>query len=579
MKKLLLFLCLTTPILAQQKPENLGAAVNSEYLELHPVMAPDGKTLYFTRKNHPSNKFGAIGSETIAGSQDIWYSENNGGVWTPARRMSDVLNRDQYNTILSISPDGQTILVKGAYVNGQYQSRGFSIAKKTANGWSIPEKLNIPSYEKMNKGKNETAFLSMDGKILLMAFSEKRNSDKDDLYISFLNDGEWSKPQNMGSKINTEFSETTPFLAADGRTLYFSSDRPGGLGSSDIYVAKRVGKDDWSNWRAPVNLGAPINTEDFDGYYTLPAKGDFAYFLSSKGSLGKKDIFRFKAPEGAEAEQSEGTRSPAGDTDKLAKEKAGAEGADKLAKTKTGADAERSEGTRIAEDALVVQGNIQGDKRLGSSESSEPVVLISGKVKNTQTGKVPEGAAITYEDLKTGKTIGIATPDPNTGQYKLVLPYGINYGITAKAKGMLPSSINLDLSKLRGRYLELDERDLVMAPIAKGSTVTINNLFFELNKATLTPESEPELKRIVSVMNENKTLAIEISGHTDNTGTDEFNNKLSLDRANAVRDYLLNAGIDGNRIKSKGYGKTKPKESNDTEEGRAANRRVEFVIL
>ncbi|RVU24232.1 OmpA family protein [Sandaracinomonas limnophila] len=578
MKKLLLFLCLTTPLLAQQKPENLGAAVNSEYLELHPVMAPDGKTLYFTRKNHPSNKFGAIGSETIAGSQDIWYSENNGGVWTPARRMSDILNRDQYNTILSISPDGQTILVKGAYVNGQYQSRGFSIAKKTANGWSIPEKLNIPSYEKMNKGKNETAFLSMDGKILLMAFSEKRNSDKDDLYISFLNDGEWSKPQNMGSKINTEFSETTPFLAADGRTLYFSSDRPGGLGSSDIYVAKRIGKDDWSNWRAPVNLGAPINTEDFDGYYTLPAKGDFAYFLSSKGSLGKKDIFRYLVPKNEDSEamsSSSGNNSASKDQVSDINAKNGSD----LAKTKAGAEAERSEGTRSPDDALVVQGNIQGDKRLGSSESSEPVVLISGKVKNTQTGKVPEGAAITYEDLKTGKTIGIATPDPNTGQYKLVLPYGINYGITAKAKGMLPSSINLDLSKLRGRYLELDERDLVMAPIAKGSTVTINNLFFELNKATLTPESEPELKRIVSVMNENKTLAIEISGHTDNTGTDEFNNKLSLDRANAVRDYLLNAGIDGNRIKSKGYGKTKPKESNDTEEGRAANRRVEFVIL
>jgi len=232
------------------------------------------------------------------------------------------------------------------------------------------------------------------------------------------------------------------------------------------------------------------------------------------------------------------------------------------------------------EEKLVVQGNIQSDKRLGgAAEASEAVVLISGKVVNTNTGKVPEDATITYEDLKTGKTIGLAKPDPNSGIYKLVLPYGINYGITAKANGMLPSSINIDLSKLRGRYLELDEKDLVMAPIAKGSTVTINNLFFELNKATLTPESEPELKRIVSVLNDNKTLVIEVSGHTDNTGSDEFNNKLSLDRADAVKAYLLNAGIDGNRIKTKGYGKTKPKESNDTEEGRAVNRRVEFVIL
>jgi outer membrane protein OmpA-like peptidoglycan-associated protein len=577
MKKLVLFLFLSTPLFGQDKPENLGNTVNSEYLELHPVVAPDGRTLYFTRKNHPQNKFGTNGSDAVAGSQDIWFSQNIGGSWNIAKRMPEVLNRDQYNTILSISPDGQTILLKGAYVNGQYETRGFSIAKRTTTGWSIPEKLNIPSYEKMSKGKNETAFLSMDGKILLMAFSEKRNGEKDDLYISFLNDGEWSKPENLGPKINTEYSETTPFLAADGRTLYFASDRPGGKGSFDIYVAKRVGKDDWANWRPAVNLGEPINSEEYDAYYTLPAKGDFAYFLSSKGGFGKKDIYRYKAPQADDLENGEllaknDAKGLLGEND--GKENKNATEGKNGAKNGTSKDIAKTE-----EEKLIVQGNIQSDKRIGTSETSEAVVLISGKVMNTQTGKVPEDATITYEDLKTGKTIGLAKPDPNSGLYKLVLPYGINYGITAKAKGMLPSSINIDLSKLRGRYLELDEKDIVMAPIAKGSTVTINNLFFELNKATLTLESEPELKRIVAVLNDNKTLMIEISGHTDNTGSDEFNNKLSLDRADAVKTYLLGAGIDGNRIKTKGYGKSKPKESNDTEEGRAINRRVEFVIL
>lgn len=578
MKKILCLLFVTTTLFAQDKPENLGNAVNSEFLELHPVVAPDGQTIYFTRKNHPQNKFGTNGSEAIAGSQDIWYSQYIGGTWNLAKRMPDVLNRDQYNTILSISPDGQTILLKGAYVNGQYETRGFSVAKKTASGWSIPEKLTIPGYEKMSKGKNETAFLSMDGKVLLMAFSEKKNSEKDDLYISFLNDGEWSKPENLGSKINTEYSETTPFLAADGRTLYFASDRPGGKGSFDIYMSKRVGKDDWSNWRPAVNLGEPINSEEYDAYFTLPAKGDYVYFLSSKSSLGKKDIYRYKAPNPEDLENA----------DLLAKNDAksnnnkDASSEDKNAvAAKSGAKSGTNKELGNADhDKLVIQGNIQTDNRLaGANASSEAVVLISGRVFNTQTGRVPEEATITYEDLKTGKTIGLAKPDPNSGLYKLVLPYGVNYGITAKAKGMLPSSINIDLSKLRGRYLELDEKDIVMAPIAKGSTVTINNLFFELNKAVLTPESEPELKRIVSVLNDNKTLMIEISGHTDNTGSDEFNNKLSLDRADAVKAYLLNAGIDSKRIQTKGYGKTKPKESNDTEEGRAANRRVEFVIL
>ena len=227
-----------------------------------------------------------------------------------------------------------------------------------------------------------------------------------------------------------------------------------------------------------------------------------------------------------------------------------------------------------------------GDSRLGNSstrsvtsQESDPVVLLSGTVLNQQTGKVPEDATITYEDLSNGKVLGQAKPDPSSGKYKLVLPYGKNYGITAKAKGLIPASTNLDLSTLRGRYLELDDRDLSMVPLVKGNTATVNNLFFDLGKAALKPESEPELKRILQVMKENKALVIEISGHTDNTGSDEINNKLSLERANAVKDYLLNGLIESTRIRTKGYGKSKPKADNATEEGRQINRRVEIEIL
>jgi outer membrane protein OmpA-like peptidoglycan-associated protein len=317
--------------------------------------------------------------------------------------------------------------------------------------------------------------------------------------------------------------------------MYFSSDRPGGQGSHDIYLTKRLGNG-WSSWRKPVNIGPPVNTSTYDAYYTLAAKGDYAYFLSSTES-GKKDIFRIaieQEPEPAAVD--------------------------------------------AAEAKPILQQDVKSSPRITSSESSEAVVLLSGKVSDA-TGKVPTGASVSYEDLKTGKIIGQATPDPGSGQYKLVLPYGTNYGITAKADGFLPSSLHLDLSQMRGRYLELDGRDLSFVPIAKGSTVTVNNLFFELNKATLTPESEPELKRMVQVMLDNVALRIEISGHTDNTGTDAINNALSQARADAVKTYLLTAGIPAARIQSKGYGSKKPKATNETEEGRAQNRRVEFSIL
>ena len=551
MRKLLFFFLISISLLAQKAPENLGSAVNSEYSELNPVISPDGRTLYFGRKNHPSNRYGVKGSETISGSQDIWFSEKVGDTWSSARRLSEVLNRDQYNTILSISPDGQTILLKGAYVNGTYETRGFSISNKTTGGWSVPVKIDIPGYEQLSKGKNEYGYLTMDGKAILLAFARKKNSEDDDLYVSFYEDGRWSRPMDLGEGINTKYSETTPFLSADGKTLYFSSDRPGGQGSQDIYLTRRL-DDTWQNWRKPQNLGSPINTEEYDAYYSIAAKGDYAYFMSGKASLGKKDIFRLSI------------ESPPGGGP--VKESGGKDSGGKM-------------GNAPSDAAM-------GDSRFGNSstrsvtsQESDPVVLLSGTVLNQQTGKVPEDATITYEDLSNGKVLGQAKPDPSSGKYKLVLPYGKNYGITAKAKGLIPASTNLDLSTMKGRYLELDDRDLSMVPLVKGNTATINNLFFDLGKAALKPESEPELKRILQVMKENKALVIEISGHTDNTGSDEINNKRSLERANAVKDYLLNGLIESTRIRTKGYGKSKPKADNATEEGRQINRRVEIEIL
>ena len=566
MRKLLFFLMMSGFLMAQKAPENLGSAVNSEFSELNPVISPDGRTLYFGRKNHPANRYGVKGSETISGSQDIWFSEKVGDTWSTARRLSEVLNRDQYNTILSISPDGQTILLKGAYVNGTYETRGFSISNKTTAGWTVPVKVDIPGYEQMSKGKNEYGYLTMDGKAILLAFARKKNSEDDDLYISFFEEGRWTRPLDLGETINTKYSETTPFLSADGKTLYFSSDRPGGQGSQDIYLTRRL-DDTWQHWRKPQNLGSPINTDEYDAYYSIAAKGDYAYFMSGKGSLGKKDIFRLsvESPPGGDAAGGLVNESPGGPGS--VKESGGNEAGGKVG------NSPQSGGN----ESVGRFGN--SSTRSVTSQESDPVVLLSGTVLNQQTGKVPEDASVTYEDLSNGKVLGQAKPDPTTGKYKLVLPYGKNYGITAKAKGLIPTSTNLDLSTMRGRYLELDDRDLSMVPLVKGNTATINNLFFDLGKAILKPESEPELKRILQVMKENIALVIEISGHTDNTGSDEINNKLSLERANAVKENLLKGGIDQARIRTKGYGKSKPKADNATEEGRQINRRVEIEIL
>lgn len=536
--KLLIFsIILPFSVIAQQ-PENLGKAVNSPYNELCPVMAPDGKILYFVREQHPQN---------AKKGDDIWFTEITSGQFTEARRMPNTVNREEFNTVYSITPDGNTMLVKGAYVNGNYETRGFSVCKKEGDGWGLPKKLEVPNYEKLSRGLYDCGFLSNDGKVLLMSFSEKKNGTVDDLYVSMQDKaGKWSEPMNLGAEINTPDTETTPFLAADGVSLYFSSNRKGGLGSNDIYVTKRLDKS-WKRWSKPINLGAPINSEGFDAYYSVSAAGDYAYLVTRKEGEGKGDIVRIKLKETTSEPTTPVVMPPS---------------------VATVADPNQNNTPPKVIDKPV-------DTK---TKTADPVVLLSGKLFDAKTKKVPVNAKIIYEDLTTGTEEGIATPDPITGEYKIVLPYGKKYGITAIIDGYAPKSQNIDLTN-PGKYLEITGRDIEVMPAIKGAVVALNNIFFEYAKATLQNESFPELNRLVEMLTKSPKMTIEVAGHTDNVGTDENNLKLSQERAESVRNYLLSKGLAPARLTAKGYGESKPIAPNETDEGKQKNRRVEFMIL
>ncbi|TLU89536.1 OmpA family protein [Dyadobacter sediminis] len=504
------------------QPENLGKTVNTEFNEISPIISPDGKTIYFSRISHPQNTHGA------KGSQDIWFSELKNDKWTPARRLPPPLNKEDYNSLYSITPDGNTLLLKGAYKNGVYETRGFSTSKKTSRGWGAPNKLDIPGYSKISKGQFDCGYLSTDGKVLVMSFSEKKNSKVDDMYVSFKQkDGTWTKPLNLGPEINTEeFTETTPFLAPDGVTIYFSSDRKGGLGSNDIYFSKRIDKT-WKRWSKPVNLGPAINSDGYDAYYTISALGDYAYMTSFKETEGKGDVVRYNLSPKPAAEDS-------------------------------------------------------AEAPIANIPTADPVVMVSGKVINSKTGK-PVEATIIYENLADGEEVGTATTNPATGEYKIVLPYGQKYSWRAVAPDFIAEGENIDLTDSTNNgekgFKEIANKSLKLIPIEEGQIVRLNNIFFATGKSTLNSESFPELNRIALSMTENKTLTIELGGHTDNTGSDEFNLKLSQDRADSVREYLIGKGIEPDRVASKGYGETVPVAKNDTPEGQQRNRRVEFKIL
>ncbi len=271
--------------------ENLGKSINTTYSEIKPIISPDGKTLFFSRKNCPGN---VNGKED---EQDIYYSKLKNGRWQPAKNIGSPLNNKFPNGVSSVSTDGNTLILINHY--DQWSNKkidGVSISTKRAHGWSYPRQLAIEDYH--NRSKYADFYLSNNGKHLLLAVDRSEGVGGQDLYVSHLVDeNNWSKPLNLGHRINTERAEFSPFLASDDKTLYFASNGHGGFGSSDIFYVKRI-DDTWKNWTKPINLGSGINTAGWDAYYSMPASGDYAYFVQGKGTISDpKNIFRIALPQ------------------------------------------------------------------------------------------------------------------------------------------------------------------------------------------------------------------------------------------------------------------------------------------
>ena len=267
---------------------NTGPGVNSNLHDLSPVLAPDGQTLYFSRT-----------SGTAGQDQDIWVSVlQPDGSWGTARSIGAPLNNSGPNMVCSVSPDGNTLLLLNTYYpNGSFKGVGLSQSHRTAEGgWSVPEDIVLPGYQ--NRAQTHQYFLSNDGKVLLMDMEQEPTAGGNDLYVSRKGaDGRWTAPVNLGRTINTPAAEQCPFLAADGRTLYFSSAGHPGYGSHDIFMSKRL-DDTWVRWSTPLNLGPAVNSAKWEAYFFLPAGTDaLPFVVSDEWGSGKADIFRLREPQ------------------------------------------------------------------------------------------------------------------------------------------------------------------------------------------------------------------------------------------------------------------------------------------
>lgn len=272
--------------------ENLGNEINSNYNEICPVISPDGQTLYFTRWKHPDN-MGKLKN------QDIWYSTlDKNKNWTKAKLFPEPINNDENNAVCGISPNGKTLLLNNVYRKDGTMEKGVSFAYLLRTGdWSFPVAAKILNFK--NRSEFSEYSLAPNGKILVMTTEMKNSYGGKDIYASFLKpDGNWTEPQNLGPTVNTGESESTPFIAPDGVTLYFSTSGHLGYGNNDIFMTRRL-DDTWQNWSEPENLGPVVNTPQWDGYFSVSAKGDYAYFSSVNDAVGAEDIFRIKIPEKA----------------------------------------------------------------------------------------------------------------------------------------------------------------------------------------------------------------------------------------------------------------------------------------
>ncbi|XOV92512.1 MAG: OmpA family protein [Bacteroidota bacterium] len=499
--------------------ERLSSNVNSSYVEHSPLISPDGKRLYFSRKYHPENVGG------INDGEDIWVSEldETTGEWQPAVNLGPPLNTEGPNFISSISIiDGEEVLILGnRYGKRGRMYNGVSMAKRTADG-TYTEPTSLEVVNEYNYSPKTDFFLDPTGVALVISAERDDSYGGRDLYVSFKQGDVWSEPKNLGDDINTAGDDVAPFLGTDGKTLYYSTNGISGYGGSDIFVSLRL-DDSWTKWSIPENLGSGLNTPSDDQYFSIPSSGTHIYF--SRGTIDDDtDIFRFKADE-----------------------------------------------LFLTDDSPYLASM---EHLIEKKQPSDYLVTLIGQV--TSGGTPVPNAKVTLERLPDGAYIADSQTDQD-GNYKFIVRGGSRYGISVDQEGFLSERSNFDFNDISAS--DTISTGLTLTKIEAGAAIVLNNIFFDIDKAVLKTASYSELNKALELLKEGKIKKIEIAGHTDSTGEDAYNQALSERRAKAVYNYFLNNGVSKDRLVAVGYGETQPKVPNDTAANMQLNRRVEFKVL
>lgn len=590
--------------------KNLGDSINTESPDYSPVINADQTLMLFT-----SRRPGSTGGERgVDGSfyEDIYASHRKpDGTWGAAQRLFSPINTSSNEATIGLSPDGQKIYV-------YKDSNGGDLYYSTLTGetWAGLTPFN----DEINSKDWETHItVSSDGNSLFFVSDRPSGMGGKDIYRCVkLPNGKWSKPLNLGPKINTKYDEDAPYLHPDGKKLFFASEGHNSMGGLDIMYSE-IGVDENENmtWSTPTNLGVPINTPDDDEFYAPTVDGKHAYFSSARevGGFGDHDIYIADLPKGLTVEPLvllKGTVEFNGEhthPDKVTISVFDGETGELVAtatpnfmtgkfllilnpgphgkRYKVNYEATGFQPVTHSIDVApgsayqVVEHEIDFDF-INMESKTAGTISLSGTIKNEKGIFIP-GVQINVKDNNTGQLIHTYTTSSDSGFYYFVIERGKNYNVSFEASGYLFQSHNIDIPK-KSDYLEM-KKNVVLEKIREGAKMVMNNIFFDKNKATLRKQSMVELETVYKLIKENPNVVIEISGHTDNAGNDKLNQKLSQERAQTVVNFLTKKSINKKQLVAKGYGKTQPIAPNALPNGKPdlagmqLNRRVEMKIL
>lgn len=550
--------------------EKMPPNINSSYDEISPVPSRDGKTLYFTRVAYPDfNRILLLDStdqsgekpaaylniladaySQIAGypvsnpvstgfNQDVWIADVSDSTQAPRiAHPGYPLNNALPNSLVAITPDPNAFYIINQFkINGDME-RGFSlIRQKKDTLWDFPEPVTIKDYYTITSDVSLT--MSFDGKILILS-ATRFNSKGMDLYVCFkTGNNQWSAPTHMGSSINSDKRETTPFLSEDHTTLFFSSNRWNTTGGNDIFMSKRQ-DETWTNWSEPIRLTEPINSKYDESQPYFNMTSGYLYFTSKRD--GSSDIYRVKI-------------APPQPTE------------------------------------MIVNGRILNSKTRELVTNVQVQYGSEGNPQNAITAadgyfslKIPKGIRVDLTAAKDGFQ-GITSPIEFRRDYYYFRDQEIELLIEPLEPGQTPTTPTIPIqTQTPAIQTEAPPPPPKPAspfdePLVVNKTIELKAIYFQQSKAIILPASFDELGRLSALLQENPNLHIRIEGHTDNQGNKEELIKLSRARAEAVKKHLIDKGFSSERIETAGFGPDYPISTGSEEAERALNRRVEVRIL